>query len=113
MMRPLAPLRISALTLVGLLVAVPSTLPAAHAIPPPAVDPGRVPPDGKPGPEAPMRQSNICARTITVAEPNVAVTAPGFTLLNVGKAWQYSTGNGVPVAVIDTGINPTPRLPVV
>ncbi len=60
-----------------------------------------------------MRQSNICARTITVAEPNVAVTAPGFTLLNVAKAWQYSTGNGVPVAVIDTGVNPTPRLPVI
>ncbi len=55
-----------------------------------------------------MRQSNICARTITVAEPNVAVTAPGFTLLNVSKAWQYSTGNGVPVAVIDTGVNPSP-----
>ena len=60
-----------------------------------------------------MRQSNICARTITVAEPNVAVTAPGFTMLNVAKAWQYSTGNGVPVAVIDTGVNPTPRLPVI
>src|SRR5271167_3408501 len=113
MMRPSAPLRIFALTLVGLLVAVPSTLPAAQAIPPSVVHPGRVPPDGKPGPEAPMRQSNICARTITVAQPNVAVTAPGFTLLNVSKAWQYSTGNGVPVAVIDTGVNPTPRLPVV
>ena len=60
-----------------------------------------------------MRQSNICARTITVADPNVAVTAPGFTMLNVSKAWQYSTGNGVPVAVIDTGVNPSPRLPVV
>ncbi len=107
------PRRISALTMVGLLVALPTTLPAAQAIPPPIVDPGRVPPDGKPGPEAPMRQSNICARTITVAEPNVAVTAPGFTLLNVAKAWQYSTGNGVPVAVIDTGVNPTPRLPVI
>ncbi len=107
------PRRISALTMVGLLVALPTTLPAAQAIPPPVVDPGRVPPDGKPGPEAPMRQSNICARTITVAEPNVAVTAPGFTLLNVAKAWQYSTGNGVPVAVIDTGVNPTPRLPVI
>ncbi len=59
-----------------------------------------------------MRQSNICARTITVADPNVAVTAPGFAMLNVSKAWQYSTGNGVPVAVIDTGVNPSPRLPV-
>ena len=60
-----------------------------------------------------MRQSNICARTITVADPNVALPAPGFTMLNVSKAWQYSTGNGVPVAVIDTGVNPSPRLPVV
>ena len=60
-----------------------------------------------------MRQSFACARTITVADPNVAVTAPGFTMLNISKAWQYSTGNGVPVAVIDTGINPSRRLPVV
>jgi membrane-anchored mycosin MYCP len=60
-----------------------------------------------------MRQSFACARTITVADPNVAVTAPGFTMLNISKAWQYSTGNGVPVAVIDTGINPGHRLPVV
>lgn len=60
-----------------------------------------------------MRQSNMCARTITVADPNISVTAPGFTMLNISKAWQYSTGNGVPVAVIDTGINPSPRLRVV
>ena len=60
-----------------------------------------------------MRQSFACARTITVADPNVGLTAPGFTMLNISKAWQYSTGNGVPVAVIDTGINPSRRLPVV
>ncbi|MGO9099826.1 MAG: type VII secretion-associated serine protease mycosin [Mycobacterium sp.] len=105
--------RIFALTLVGLLVGLPTTLPAAQAIARPTVDPGRVPPDGKPGPDQPMRQSNICARTITVADPNVAVLAPGFTMLNIARAWQYSTGNGVSVAVIDTGINPSNRLPVV
>ncbi|WP_227371178.1 S8 family serine peptidase, partial [Mycobacterium fragae] len=108
-----APRRISAMALAGLLVGLSAGLPAAQAIPPPTVDPGRVPADGKPGPDQPMRQSNICARTITVADPNVAVTAPGFTMLNVSKAWQYSTGNGVPVAVIDTGVNPSHRLPVV
>ncbi|WP_414689011.1 type VII secretion-associated serine protease mycosin [Mycobacterium sp.] len=105
--------RIAALTMVGLLVGLPTTLPLAQAIPPPAVDPGRVPADGKPAPDQAMRQSNICARTITVAEPNVAVPAPGYMMLNVAKAWQYSTGNGVPVAVIDTGVNPSHRLPVV
>lgn len=88
-------------------------LPLAQAIPPPSIDPARVPADPRPGPEQPMRQSNICARPITVADPNVVVTAPGFTMLNVNRAWQYSTGNGVPVAVIDTGVNPSPRLPVI
>lgn len=96
-----------------LLVATNTNLPSAAAIPPPTVDPSAVPGDGRPGPDEPMRQSNICAQPITVAEPNVSVTAPGFTMLNIAKAWQYSTGNGVPVAVIDTGVNPNPRLPVV
>jgi membrane-anchored mycosin MYCP len=107
------PRRFSAVVLAGLLVGLSTTLPAAQAILPPSVDPGRVPADGKPAPDQPMRQSNICARTITVADPNVAVTAPGFAILNISKAWQYSTGNGVPVAVIDTGVNPSHRLPVV
>ncbi|KAF3409697.1 membrane-anchored mycosin mycp1, partial [Mycobacterium tuberculosis variant bovis] len=43
----------------------------------------------------------------------MAQLAPGFNLVNISKAWQYSTGNGVPVAVIDTGVSPNPRLPVV
>jgi membrane-anchored mycosin MYCP len=105
--------RISALGLVGTLTALSASLPIAQAIPLPTIDPGRVPADGKPGPDQPMRQSNMCARTITVADPNVSLTAPGFTMLNISKAWQYSTGNGVPVAIIDTGINPSPRLRVV
>lgn len=96
-----------------MLVGISSELPVAQAISPPSVDPGAVPADGKPGPDEPMRQSNICAQAITVADPNVAVAAPSFAMLNVSRAWQYSTGNGVPVAVIDTGVNPNPRLPVV
>ena len=105
--------RFSAVVLVVAILAVLTNPSTAPAIPPPAIDPGRVPADGKPGPDQAMRQSNMCARTITVADPNVSITAPGFTMLNVSKAWQYSTGNGVAVAVIDTGINPSPRLRVV
>jgi membrane-anchored mycosin MYCP len=55
----------------------------------------------------------MCARAIAVAEPNVGLPAPGFVALNVAEAWKYSTGNGVPVAVIDTGVNPSPRMPVI
>ena len=60
-----------------------------------------------------MRQDAACARPMAIADPDVAVTAPGFTMLNISRAWQYSTGNGVPVAVVDTGVNPGPRLPVI
>ncbi len=60
-----------------------------------------------------MRRANSCSTPITVRNPDVAQLAPGFSLLNISKAWQYSTGNGVPVAVIDTGVSPNPRLPVV
>jgi membrane-anchored mycosin MYCP len=105
--------RIAATAMVILLTGMITNGPAAQAIPPPSVDPSLVPPDGPPHPDQPMRQSNICARTITVADPNVALPAPNLAMLNIAKAWQYSTGNGVPVAVIDTGVNPNPRLPVV
>lgn len=105
--------RIAATAMVILLTGMIANIPAAQAIPPPSVDPSLVPPDGPPRPDQPMRQSNICARTITVADPNVSLPAPGFTMLNISKAWKYSTGNGVTVAVIDTGVNPSPRLPVV
>src|SRR3981081_2495592 len=105
--------RVAATALTSLLVAMIASIPGAQAIPPPIVDPGRVPADGKPASDQPMRQSFACARTITVADPNVALPAPGNTMLNISKAWQFSTGNGVPVAVIDNGVNPNRRLPVV
>lgn len=88
-------------------------MPAALAAQGPAIDTSAVPPDGPPGPEQPMRQSNLCARTVAAAKPNVAEPAPGFSMLDIPRAWQYSTGHGVTVAVIDTGVNPNPRLRVV
>ncbi|MFY2858590.1 type VII secretion-associated serine protease mycosin [Mycobacterium sp. THU-M104] len=106
-------MRAVAVTGVVLLTALASNTLAAQAITPPMVDPALVPADGPPRPDQPMRRANSCSSPITVRNPDVAQLAPGFTLLNIAKAWQYSTGNGVPVAVIDTGITPNPRLPVV
>lgn len=104
--------RIIAASMVLALTGMLSNAPTAAAIEPPTVDPAVVPSDGTPGPEQPMRQSNVCATTIAVPEPNVGLPAPGFAMLNISKAWQYSTGNGVAVAVIDTGVSPSARLPV-
>ena len=104
--------RMSAAFLMALLPNVIPDAPAAQAIPQPSIAPSLAPPARRPRPDQPMRQSNSCAATITVAEPNVSAPAPGYTTLNIGKAWEYSTGNGVPVAIIDTGVNPSPRLPV-
>ncbi|MGA8251815.1 MAG: type VII secretion-associated serine protease, partial [Mycobacterium sp.] len=105
--------RAAALTAAMSLVAFSANITAAQAIPPPSVDPALVPPDGPPRPEQPMRRANSCSTPITVKNPDVAQMAPGFNLLNITKAWDYSTGNGVAVAVIDTGVTPNPRLPVV
>jgi membrane-anchored mycosin MYCP len=105
--------RAAALTAAVSVVALSSTMTAAQAIPPPSVDPALVPADGPPRPEQPMHRANSCSTPITVKNPDVAQMAPGFNLLNITKAWDYSTGNGVAVAVIDTGVTPNPRLPVV
>ena len=105
--------RFAAVTMVVLLTGMLSNAPTAMATEPPIVDPALVPPDDVPGPEQAMRQSNVCARTTTVAEPNVGLPPPGFTMLDITTAWKYSTGNGVAVALIDTGVTPSPRLPVV
>ncbi|WP_163645974.1 type VII secretion-associated serine protease mycosin [Mycobacterium conspicuum] len=105
--------RVPAVTAALCLAALSANITAAQAIPPPSVDPALVPPDGPPRPEQPMRRANSCSAPITVRNPDVAQMAPGFNLLNITKAWDYSTGNGVAVAVIDTGVTPSPRLPVV
>ena len=44
---------------------------------------------------------------MVVGDPNVAQPDPGNTMLNIEQAWQYSTGAGVTVAIIDTGVTPT------
>lgn len=103
----------AAVAAVMLLVSLSSGSPVAQAIEPPSVDPALVPADGVPGPDQPMRRSNSCSVPITVSNPDVAQLAPGFDMLGIAAAWQYSTGNGVPVAVIDTGVTPNPRLPAV
>lgn len=93
-----------------LLTAATSNAPAALALAPPQVDRQFVPDDGPPSPEQPMRQSTQCATAVAPEDPTRP--AAGFTMLNIEDAWKYSTGRGVSVAVIDTGVTPSPRVPV-
>lgn len=93
------------ISVVSAIVAVTGAAPA-FAIERPTYDPSQVPPDHPPAPKIRMRQSSKCHDPVALPEPDVAKRAPAFDLLNIEKAWAYSTGNGVPVAVIDTGVTP-------
>ncbi|MCM6776102.1 type VII secretion-associated serine protease mycosin [Nocardia sp. CDC159] len=86
----------------------------AGAVAPPTVDPGALGPalalSGRPAPLEPTEQRRICAEPTLVGsppqEPPIAQR-----VLDLPAAWQFSRGAGQKVAVIDTGVNPHPRLP--
>lgn len=86
--------------------------PVAAAVDPPNVpsDPAP-PPDPTPGPAAPMRQNKPCNLPGVLPTPPVNDIPHAAALLDLDKAHQFSTGAGVTVAVIDTGVAPNPRLP--
>ncbi len=64
-----------------------------------------------PGPAEEMRQSEACINPVVIADPDVTQPPPGNVMLNIKQAWQYSTGAGVAVAIIDTGVTANPRFP--
>jgi membrane-anchored mycosin MYCP len=101
----------SAVAAAALLAANVMAAPAAMAIAPPVIDPGALPPAETPGPTEEMRQSEECINPVVIADPDVAQPAPGNTMLNIKQAWQHSTGAGVTVAIVDTGVTPSPRFP--
>lgn len=101
----------SAVAAAALLAANVMAAPAAMAIAPPVIDPAALPPAETPGPTEEMRQSEECINPVVIADPDVAQPAPGNTMLNIKQAWQHSTGAGVTVAIVDTGVTPNPRFP--
>jgi membrane-anchored mycosin MYCP len=86
-------------------------LPPAYAVNPPTIDPAAVPPDGPPGPAAPMKQNSYC--TEVGVSPGTDFRSPPkyVEMLNLSEAWSFGRGAGVKVAVIDTGVSPHPRFP--
>lgn len=83
----------------------------AGAITPPNPDVAAAPPDGPPGPDGPMRKNGGCVIGGVLPNSDLAKTPPPLTALQIEQAHKFSTGAGVIVAVIDTGVRPQPRLP--
>ncbi|MGF6887271.1 membrane-anchored mycosin MYCP [Nocardia sp. GAS34] len=88
----------------------------ATAVSPPTVNPGALGPaldlSGRPGPLEPTKQKTVCATPMLSGSP--PADAPiAQRVLDLPTAWKFSKGDGQKVAVIDTGVNPHPRLPPV
>ncbi|BCI91824.1 hypothetical protein NIIDMKKI_70300 [Mycobacterium kansasii] len=69
------------------------------------------PPSGTPGPVQTMEQRGACTVSGLLAGTDVSVPAPSQAVLNLPAAWQFSRGEGQLVAILDTGVQPGPRLP--
>lgn len=109
----LRPGRGSPATIAALLLASGALagLPPAYAINPPTIDLGALPPDGTPGPPAPMKQNSYCTEVGVLPGTDFKLQPKYMEMLNINEAWQFGRGAGVKVAVIDTGVTPHPRFP--
>jgi membrane-anchored mycosin MYCP len=109
-MRPAGPL--SLLTVGAIMGAHVLTGPVAGALERPSID-GPVPGDGvlDPRSAAPgaLRLEGPCRTTAAVLDPTARLTS--VTAADLSAAWIHGRGEGQVVAVIDTGVNPGPRLP--
>ncbi len=83
----------------------------AGAVEPPVVPVGPAPADPPPGPDQPMRQIAACTVTGVLPGSDLRELPPALQLMNMPAAWKESTGTGVVVGIIDTGVAAQPRLP--
>lgn len=86
------------------------TAPPASAIAPPSIDPGAVPPDVT-GPDQPLEQRRVCGVPLTLPGNNFHDPPWANAYLGISEAQKFATGAGVTAAVIDTGVDASPRVP--
>lgn len=96
--------------LLAALALVLLTAPPAVAIEPPIIDPAAVPPD-ETGPDQPTEQRRQCSGPITFPDSNFIDKPWANDYLRIADAQKFATGAGVTVAVIDTGVNGSVRVP--
>jgi membrane-anchored mycosin MYCP len=103
--------RAVAILAVTLSVASSAAAPAlARAVESPLIPPGP-PPGGAVAPLGPTEQSAACALGGVVPGSRFQRPPVADLVLNYSAAWRFSRGAGQRVAVIDTGVAPSVRLP--
>jgi membrane-anchored mycosin MYCP len=91
--------------------ATPSAQPNASSWSPPPVNPAALPADTPPGPPAGVTYTQKFQCVSSVDDNTPLPDQPAAQeMLDIRTAQQFSTGVGVKVAVIDTGVNPNPFL---
>ncbi|MCP9276916.1 type VII secretion-associated serine protease mycosin [Mycolicibacterium arenosum] len=95
-----------------LALAGPLAAGTAAAITAPVVDPAAVPPDTPPGPDEPLRMEHNCTVPGVVPGSDLGAPSPSQAFMDIPSLWKAaaSRGAGVTVAMIDTGVNVSPRL---
>ncbi|WP_330257066.1 type VII secretion-associated serine protease mycosin [Nocardia sp. NBC_00565] len=83
----------------------------ALAVEPPQVVVGASPPDEAPGPELPTKQDKGCLAAGVLKDSDLTRVPPPDLALDLPRARALSRGAGATVAVIDTGVTPSSRLP--
>ncbi|VBA39575.1 Mycosin-5 [Mycobacterium innocens] len=58
-----------------------------------------------------MKQNSYCTEVGTLPGTDFRLPPRYMEMLNLTEAWQFGRGEGVKVAVIDTGVTPHPRFP--
>jgi membrane-anchored mycosin MYCP len=69
-----------------------------------------MPPDEM-GPDQPTEQRRVCSAPTSFPGANFADPPWANNYLHVSEAQKFATGAGVTVAVVDTGVNASPRVP--
>lgn len=84
--------------------------PPAVAVAPPLIDSTAVPPDVT-GPDQPLEQKRVCKAPLSLPGTNFHDPPWPNTYLGITQAQKFATGAGITVAVIDTGVDASPRVP--
>jgi membrane-anchored mycosin MYCP len=84
--------------------------PPAVAIAPPIINAAALPPDVT-GPDQPTEQRRVCSAPTSFPDAKFGDSPWSNVYLHVSEAQKFATGAGVTVAVIDTGVNASPRVP--